>query len=96
MIVSPQPDYGLNPIASSPWTAAPSRPAASGAGPDEVTLTVQGQELQRLTEVIAGLPEPVSPRAAEVMARIREGTYHVPGDAVAEHLIQRLQERQRA
>ena len=95
MRVSPQGDYGLNPVAApglSPANAP--RTAAGDAGSEALSLTAQGQELQRLTQQIAGLPEPASSsRAAEVSAQLAAGTYTVSGSAIASRLMQRLFEQ---
>ena len=91
MKIQGQQDYGLNPVTASGSQVGTARPAASGNGAAEVNLTPQGQELHRLTQHIRNLPEPLSPRAAQVQAQIAAGTYKVSGADVAAGMMKRLQ-----
>lgn len=57
---------------------------------DELVLSPQAQEIQRLREALAQVPEARAERVRELASAIEAGTYQVPHEAVAMQMLRRL------
>lgn len=63
--------------------AAPTTPASA----DRVDISDQGRAMQVATAALKQAPAIRADRVAELKARIKDGTYQVPGEAVAERML---------
>lgn len=59
------------------------------AGPDAVSVSSMGQEIQKAMQALVGMPDIRADRVAELKARIDDGSYQVSGREVAETLLRR-------
>lgn len=62
----------------------------SGVPLDKVTISEQSQELQMIISELKTIPEIRNEKVAELRAAIRNGTYQVSGEAVAEKLLEQI------
>lgn len=70
-------------------------PAETGGvqGADALAMSTTGQEIQKVSQALAGLPDLRADRVAELKAQIEAGTYHVSGTAIAGSLLRRATEQ---
>lgn len=72
----------------SPGARPDERPAGGGA--DSLHISVSPQDVSMVKTIIKAVPDVREEKVREISRRIREGTYHVKPDEVAEKLLGRL------
>lgn len=69
------------------------KPAGEASGvrqADALTLSAEAQEVQRLREALAAVPEVREERVRALAERVASGTYRVDADEVATQILGRL------
>ncbi|HHY34958.1 MAG TPA: flagellar biosynthesis anti-sigma factor FlgM [Firmicutes bacterium] len=62
----------------------------AGGLPDALSISVSPQDVSMVKSVIKNIPEVREEKVREISRRLREGTYHVEPEEVAEKLLGRL------
>lgn len=62
----------------------------AGTGADVLHISVSPQDVSMVKSIIKALPDVREEKVREISRRLREGTYHVEPEEVAEKLLGRL------
>ena len=71
----------------TPEAGGPRGAGRGGRRTDQVQLSSQAQDLERVVEAVADQPEIRASRAEELRKQIAEGTYNVDASAIARRLV---------
>lgn len=70
--------------------AANQKKGPGGPAGDDFTLSPQAQEIRRLVDMVAGLPDVRDDRVREVKQQLDKGAYQVDGAQVAQQVLSRV------
>lgn len=79
--------------AKAPKGVAEVQGVSGASAPDAVSVSTQGQELQRFLPLLASAPEVRTDLVASLKARVEAGTYAPSGQDVARSVLKRAADR---
>ncbi|MHB1126218.1 MAG: flagellar biosynthesis anti-sigma factor FlgM [Bacillota bacterium] len=59
-------------------------------GTDSVEISREGRELRELSQQVMALPDTREERVQELQEKIRQGTYHIPGEKIAAKILEEI------